>query len=294
MSPDIEDLLRSELRGAASGAPQHLGVDDQDVLTRGRRVIVRRRILTVAGVAAATLAIAGTIGVLAPRVSNDALPALPTPTVTPTPEATPTITSSASPSATVSSSATASATASATTTPTSTPSASSTSTGRPSRTTSPSSTPSRTKTPSPSTTPSSALGWSDEVTVAGSGYRARYVAMPDQHNYNLELERGGTTVFSPQSVFNSENRFGSDAVDPRITYYLGRYKITDLISIKGQPVTDEVMGHISVPTPDGDDQTGDPYMDLHVTIVRTSASASDVNDWVVRLSNGGVWDLSEE
>ena len=38
MSPDIEDLLRDQLRGAASGAPHHLGVDDQDVLARGRRV----------------------------------------------------------------------------------------------------------------------------------------------------------------------------------------------------------------------------------------------------------------
>ncbi|EAP99998.1 hypothetical protein JNB_07504 [Janibacter sp. HTCC2649] len=286
MSPDIEHLLRDQLRGAAIGAPQHLGVDDQDVLTRGRRVVIRRRVLTVAGVASFTLVIAGTIGVLGPRVNNDALPAIPTPTVTPTPEATPTTTSSASPSTTV--------TATPTATPSSTPSATATSTAKPTRTTSPSSTPSRTKTPTPGSTLSATPGWSDRVTVAGRAYRARYVPIVGQHNYNLELESGGANVFSPQNVFNSENRFGADSGDSRITYYLGRYRITDLISIKGQPVTDEVIGHIAVPTPDGDDATGEPYMDLHVTIVRTSASAGDVNDWVVRLSNGSVWDLSKE
>ena len=58
MSPDLEDLLRGELRGAASGAPHHLGVADTDVISRGRRVVVRRRILTGVCAAAVVLALA--------------------------------------------------------------------------------------------------------------------------------------------------------------------------------------------------------------------------------------------
>ncbi|MEO7269119.1 MAG: hypothetical protein ABIW49_07925 [Knoellia sp.] len=249
MSPDIEDLLRDQLRGAASGAPHHLGVDDQDVLARGHRAVVRRRILTVAGAAAATIAIVGTIGVLAPRVNNDALPAIPTPTVTPTPDPTPTLTSTASPSATV------------TTTPSATPSSTPATSG-PAGTSSPSSTPSRTKTPSPSTTPASSLEWSDPMTVGGVTYRARLVRdgmAGDYPNYQAELRANGSLIYTRH---DANGEYGLQALkDPSVV--LGTFvgPLSDVVSENSLPVSGEDFDSIVMPFPD----TGDEYPKGNVT-----------------------------
>lgn len=245
MSPDIEDLLRDQLRGAASGAPHHLGVDDQDVLARGRRVVVRRRVLTTVGAAAAVLAIAGTIGVLAPQADNDALPAIPTPTVTPTPDPTPTITSTGTPSATVT------APPRATATPTSTPSGTPSSTGRPGRT--PSSTPSRTTTPSPSSTPSTTPEWSEPVPVAGTNFRMRIVEEDSSsgvRNFAANLDSDGPRIVGYM-------RLQEDALDLRnlLTVDLANqvlltnWPVTDVIADGEDLVSGEAFGRFSLPSP---------------------------------------------
>jgi hypothetical protein len=275
MSDPILDLL-------ATPPNPSMSVDEPAVYAGGRRRLRRRRLLTAAGAAAAALAIAGTIGVLAPRVNDDALPALPTPTVTPTPDATPTITSSGTPSVTVTSSA------SVTATPT--PASSATKV--------PSSTPNRTTASSTPTT-ATGTGWSDSVTVAGRTYRARLVPSPGgEHNYDLQLQSGGTMAFTPTSVYNTEGRWGLEEANPRVAFYLSGSPLSDLISIKGEPVDDEVIRHITVPAPDGDDIAGEPYVDLHVTIFRTTSANSwapyGPEGWVVQVPGGGTWDLSQE
>lgn len=281
MSPDIEDLLRGELRGAASGAPQHLGADDQDVLTRGRRVVMRRRALTVAGVTAATLVIAGTIGVLAPRVSDDALPAIPTPTVTPTPEATPTITSTTKPSPTVTSSATA--------IPTSTPSPTSSGT--------PSSTPSRTTTPTPSTTPPTGLAWSDPISVGGVTYRARLVRdglAGEYPNYKAELRANGTLVYTR---YEANGEYGLRvASDPHVIYASDLGPLSDVISENEQPVSGEQFKSITLPFPD----TGHEYPkgSMIFTIIKlpnpaTATENGNVANMVVRKADGAELTLCE-
>lgn len=275
MSDPILDLL------AAPPNPS-MSVDEPAVYAGGRRRLRRRRFVIAVGSAAAALAIAGTVGVLAPRVSDDALPALPTPTATPTPEATPTITSSASPSATV----TSSARVTATRTPTS------------SATRAPSSRPDRTTASSAPTTVTGP-GWSDPVTVAGRTYRARFVpSSGGEHNYDLEMQRDGTTVFSPNSIFNTEGRWGIEQADPRTAFYVSGSPLADLVSINGEPVDNEAIRHIAVPAPDGDDIAGEPYVDLHVTIFRTPTANTMASygpeGWVVRFADGGVWDLSRD
>ncbi|KGN33942.1 hypothetical protein N802_07345 [Knoellia sinensis KCTC 19936] len=278
MSFDMEDLLRNELRGAASSAPHDLGIADQDVLTRGRRVVVRRRVLTVAGAAAATLVIAGTIGVLAPRAGDtDTLPAVPTPTVTPTPDVTPTTTSSASPSATVTSSATA--------TPNSTPSATTTTT------TTPESTPSRTpsKSPSPSTT-SASVDWTDPVSVGGVAYSARLVRdgmSGDYPNYKAELRANGSLVYTRHDP-NGEHGLGI-AADPRVVYASHVGPLSDVVSENGQPVSGEEFRSITLPFPD----TGHEYPkgSMTFTIIKLPRPATvdengNVTRMVVRNANG--------
>lgn len=275
MSPDIEQLLRDQLRGAATGAPQNLGVDDQDVLTRGSRVVVRRRALTVAGVAAATIAIAGTVGVLAPRVSNDTLPALPTPTVTPTPEATPTITSTASPSVTVTASPT------ATTAPTTTPSATATSTAKPSRTKSPSSSPSRTKTPTPKAT--AGVAWSDPVTVGGVSYSARVLPTMygDRAGFKAEVRANGTLAYTRQDANGEHSTVVTS--NPNVIFAPSLPAISDVVSENSQPVSGEKFGTIKVPYPDSGSMT--------ITIIRLPRAATvdeggNVINMVVRQTNG--------
>lgn len=293
MTPDIERLLRDQLRGAATHAPQGLGVDDHAVLTRGRRVLVRRRILTATGVAAATLAVAGTIGVLAPRADNDALPALPTPTVTPTPEATPTITASASATATASSSATASPTVTQTSRPSATPS----STGTPRRTTSPSSTPSRTKTPGPSITPASGLEWSDPISVGGVTYRARLVRdglAGEYPNYKAELRANGTLVYTR---YEANGEYGLRvASDPHVIYASDLGPLSDVISENGQPVSGEQFTSITLPFPD----TGHEYPkgSMIFTIIKlpnpaTATENGNVANMVVRTADGTQTTLCE-
>lgn len=252
MTRDHEDLLRGELRGAASRAPSGLGVDDAEVLARGRRAVVRRRVLTIAGAAVATLAVAATIGLLATRDGDtDTLPALPTRSVSPTPDVTPTTTPSASVTESV----------------------------------------------SPSATPAGD-GWSDPVSIAGRTYRVRLLPSSASRNFDLELQAGGSTVFTPEAVYNTEGRWGVDEGEPRVAYYLGGASLVDLVSVKGAPVDDEVIGHVPVPTPPGNDVAGEPYVDLVVTVFRTSApstmAAAGPDGWVVRFANGGLWDLGKE
>lgn len=237
----------------------------------------RRRRLTAAGAAAATMAIAGTFGVLS-LGADDAPPALSTPTSSVTPEPTPTSPSSP---------------------PSSEPSPSSEPT--PSSEPSASSGPSRTSSPTPSLTPTSGSSssdgdvWSGPVTVAGSTYRARFVARPGERNHDVVLQRDGTTVFAPDSVFNTEGRWGVDESDRRLVYYLGGVRVTDLLAIGGRPVEDEVVGHVALPTPDGVDVAGEPYLDLHITIVRTtSTNPEGITGWVVQVEDGGVWALSAD
>lgn len=241
---------------------------------------MRRRVLTVAGVAAATLAIAGTMGVLAPRVSNDALPAIPTPTVTPTADPAPTITSTASPSATVTSST------SATASPTSTPSATTSSTGKPSRTTSPSSTPTRAKTPSPSSTPSAELQWSKPISVGGVSYRARLVEdgrWGDSANYKVELQADGAVVYTRTDAVTGE--YGLQAPGDKHTVYGSHVgPIADVVSENGTPVSGEAFGSITLPFPGTSSS-------ITLTVIRLPAPATvnednNVVDMVIRNTNG--------
>lgn len=258
--------------------------DVEDDVLRGHRFLRRRRILTATGAAAAALVVAGAIGVLAPRTGDgDALPALPTPTTSPTPEVTPTIT----PSASVTVIPVPTPTAVATATPTVTPTRS--------RNPKPSDTPTPTRTPT-STSPTEA-DWSDPVTIAGKTYRARLTRSTGENNFDFELRSGATTVFSSKAVYNSEGRWRVDTSNPRVAYYLGGAKLVDLVSVRGEAVDDEVIGHVGVPTPEGRDIVGDPYMGLVVTVFRTSSanvpSAFGPDGWVVRFDNGGLWDLAE-
>ena len=251
MSPDIEDLLRDQLRGAASGAPHHLGVDDQDVLARGRRVVVRRRVLTTVGAAAAVLAIAGTIGVLAPQADNDALPAIPTPTVTPTPDPTPTITSMGTPSSTVT------APPRATATPTSTPSGTPSSTGRPGRT--PSSTPSRTTTPSPSSTPSTTPEWSEPQRIGDTTFRMQLVpeggpGPSGEQAFTGMLESDGSPIVTHLTVVTGQAEGPTVMVASKDNSVLvTTWRVTDVITENHEPVADESIGRFVLPiagTPD--------------------------------------------
>ncbi|MFC7487691.1 hypothetical protein ACOCJ7_15880 [Knoellia sp. CPCC 206453] len=274
MSPDIEDLLRSELRGAASGAPHHLGVDDQDLIARGHRAVVRRRVLSVAGVAVATLTIAGTIGILAPRVSNDVMPAIPTPTVTPTPDVTPTTTSTASPSATVIA------------TPSATPSSASAS-----------STQIRTETPSASTTLAAGLEWSDPVTVGEVAYRARLVrdGMAGEYpNYKAELRANGSLVFTRDHA-NGEPGLRI-ASDPHVIYASHVGPLSDVVSENGQPVTGEEFKSITLPYPDTGHEYPQGSMTFTIINLPRPASATEngnVASMVVRNTDGTESTLCE-
>jgi len=306
MSPDIEDLLRSELRDAASGAPHHLGVDDHDVITRGRRVVVRRRILTAAGVAAATLAIAGTIGLLAPRTSNDALPALPTPTISATPDPTPTITSTSIPSATPSTTPTvtpsATPTAKVPSTPTALATTTSTNTARPSST--PSSSPTRTVESTPTSTPSArpsstpspstvnALPWSKTVTVAGKTYRGRLVAQGGSpETFNLELEADGKVVWLAESFYEHSSWNKVDSSDRRLFYLTTTKGALDLVSIDGKPISNEDIGEFVVPIPAG------AYRSIGISIFWAPQPVTETTKygpkgWVVEFTDG-LWDFEE-
>lgn len=240
MSPDIEDLLRSELRGAASDAPHHLGVDDQDVLTRGRRVVRRRRALTAVGAVAATLAIAGTIGVLAPRPGDtDTLPALPTPTATPTPDVTPTITPSAS----------VTATPAATVIATATPSATSTGTDEPSS--APSATPSATSTPS--ATPSSGTSWTRAATLGGVSYRTRLVNPRLEGDYmvvEVDIAADGEVIFTKRGEDYGE--VGTRSLGPNVLLLYNVGPLRDIVSENGEPVDGEQFHTFEMPFPNTD------------------------------------------
>lgn len=237
MSHDIEDLLRRELQGAASGAPHHLGVDDQDVLSRGRRVVVRRRALTAVGAAVAALAVAGTIGVLAPRTGDtDTLPALPTPTATPTPEVTLTTTPSAS--------ATATPTATPSTSDSPRPSASSTSTG-------PRPTASRTNTPTATT---GETDWTEPVTIGGVSYRTRLVdPSVDDRGYmtvTVDVEADGQVIFTKTGQDYGE--WGTRGLGPNVLLLYNVKGVQDVVSENGEPVEGEGIGTFRMPFPGTD------------------------------------------
>lgn len=278
MSSDIEDLLRDQLRGAASGAPHHLGVTDQDVLTRGRRVIVRRRILTTVGAAAATLAIAGTIGILAPHSDNDALPAIPTPTVT------------------------VSTSVSTTTTPKPTTTASPTgmprSTSKPSRT-SPSSTAPGSSSPTPKSTPSgpTTLAWSDPFTVAGASYRTRFVSEDPQYpeaNYNIEVQSAGSQRALFPGYFESECcRPESDPSDAHVLFFVGSAGIEEILTVNGQPVSSQASG-VTLPSL-GRGPNGEVRPSVRITAVRISVPVTlgpSGDKVIARFSNGAEGAIS--
>lgn len=251
MSRDLEDLLRNELRGAAAGAPQHLGVDDQDVLTRGRRVVVRRRLLTAAGAAAATLAVAGTIGVLAPRAGDDALPALPTPTMSATPDPTPTITSSASATVTTTPSVSATPTATASSTPKSSATGSArTPSSTPSRTTAPAAPPT---TPTPSPTPPVATSWSEPASLGGVRYRTRLVNPRLEGDYRIvevDVEADGQVIFTKRGQDYGE--WGTRGLAPNVLLLYNVGPLQDVVSENGVPVEGEEFHTFEMPFPGTD------------------------------------------
>lgn len=281
MNPETRDQLRRELHGAASSAPTALGVDNGEVLAHGHHGVLRRRTIGVAAAVVGSLAVVVTIGALAPRVGDtDTLPALPTPTAaSPTSDAIPTVSASSSPTTSVTPSTAASSEtptdAASTSSPESAPSVSPTQEAR-----------------------DEGGGWSEAVIIGGRTYRARLVPASGSPNYDLELRAGGTAVFSPEAVFNTEGRWGIDEGSPRIAYYLGGTKLIDLVSIEGMPVDDEAIAHIDVPTPDGRDIAGEPYVDLFVTVFRTSSPNTMADGgpqgWVVRFAGGGLWDLTQQ
>ncbi|GGB72591.1 hypothetical protein N798_11465 [Knoellia flava TL1] len=266
MSPDLEDLLRGELRGAASGAPHHLGVADTDVLTRGHRVVVRRRILTGVGAAAVVLALAGTIGVLAPRPGDtDTLPAVPTPTTTPTTKPTPTPTTSAT----------------ATASPTATPIA--TNTPTPTETPTSSDTPANTATATPSTYP-----WSDPVVVGGVTYTARVVPAMygDRAGHKAEVRADGVLV-GTRSDANGEPSL-LVLSDPTVVFAAHVGPWADVITENDQPVSGEKFETIRAPYPEPHTGKLDAVM---ITIIKLPRAATvDENDnvqgMVVRLPDG--------
>lgn len=277
MSNDQEVLDR--LRGYHDAIPVP-AFDPADDVIRGRRRVVQRRVLTAAGAAAAVVAIAATVGALAPRAGDtDTLPALPTATTTPTGQPTPTVTTSAS--VTVSPTPTATATPTPTSTRADEP--------EPSETPRPSST--------PSATTGTGSGWSSWVSVAGRDFRARLTPTAGDHNQDLTVEDRDGDVFSTTAIYNSEGRWGH-AEDRRFVLYASGSRLTDLVSVDGTPVDTEVVGHISVPVPDGEDITGAPYVQLFVTVFRTDEpttfASGRPSGWVVRTEQGGLWDLSEE
>ncbi|WP_156969631.1 hypothetical protein [Knoellia subterranea] len=134
--------------------------------------------------------------------------------------------------------------------------------------------------------------------MAGTTYRARLTPTTGDHNFDLMLEADGAAVFTPGAVFNTEGRWGRKADDRRIAYYLGATRLIDLVSVDGRAADSEVIGHVEVPTPEGDDVTGTPFTDLVVTIIRTHAESTwgqgRPSGWVVRTSDGGLWNLDED
>lgn len=276
MTPDIDDQLRAQLRGAASAAPLELGADHGEVLARGRRVVVRRRALTGLGAAAAALVIAGTIGVLAPRPGDgDALPALPTATTTPTPEVTPTITPSASvtitPSATV------------TTTPSATPSR----TQPPRRSSTPSPTaPSPTRT----TTASPQADWSEPVTVNGVAYSARLVRdtkVTTYLAYKAEVRANGALAYTRNDA-NGEHSLVVRS-QPRVVFASFVGPIADVVSENEQPVNGESFRSITLRFPSGGVDVPKGTMTITIINLPTPATVDDngnVTDMVVKLKDG--------
>ncbi|CAN7351138.1 hypothetical protein [Knoellia sp. LjRoot47] len=262
MTPDIDDQLRSRLRGAASGAPIDLGVPGGAVVARGRRVVVRRRVLTAAGAAAATLVVAGTIGILAPRPGDgDALPALPTPTTTPTPEITPTVT----PSASVTAGPT--ATPTAVVTPTATPTATPTRTGEPEPSSTPTPTRSTGSKPTPAVSPTStptptASEWSAPQRIGQTTFRMQLVqqggaSASGERTFAGMLESDGPRIVAHMAIESGRPDARSlFIVSEDNTVLVTTWRVADVVAESGEPVTGEAMGVFELPVPGEDWSVG--------------------------------------
>jgi hypothetical protein len=199
--------------------------------------VVRRRALTATGAAVVALAIAGTVGVLAPRAGDtDTLPALPTPTATPTPEDTPTITPSAS------ASASASVTATPTSTATATPSATPTETDEPAQPGTPSATPSRSATPKST--------WSDPVVVDGVRYTARVVhaVYGDRDGFKVEVRANGSLAYTRDDANGEHSLWVRD--DKTLVFAAHVGPLSDVVSENGQPVSGESFRSITMDYPE--------------------------------------------
>lgn len=262
---------------------------NEDVVRAGGLRRLRRRTLrrTVVGVTVFIGAAAVAFSALGAGTAHDTLPAFPTPTATPTPDVTPTETSSASPTATVTSSPT------ATTVPSATPSTTATGTPAPTAT---QSTGSSTPTTSPSTTPTAGVGWSESVALAGRSFRAQLVPA-DHDNFDVVVQADGEQVALRHAIYQTEGSIHLDPSDRRFVYFIGGHPIIDLVSIEGTPVTDEEITSIRLEGV-GDYPTGEPRMDIHVTVVRTSTANPGFDSgrppgWVVKVADGSTWDLDE-
>jgi hypothetical protein len=279
MTPDIDDQLRAQLQSAASAAPLDLGTDHGEVLARGRRVVVRRRVLTTAGAAAAALVIAGTIGVLAPRPGDgDALPALPTPTTTPTPEVIPTITPSAA------------ATAIPVPTPTAVATATPTATGKPDPSRTPTSTPTPNPSRTPSATPTPGAAWSEPVTVNGVAYSARLVSdtkVTTYPAYKAEVRANGALAYTRNDA-NGEHSLVVRS-QPRVVFASFVGPIADVVSENEQPVDGESFRSITLRFPSRGVDVPKGTMTITIINLPKPATVDDngnVTGMVVKLKDG--------
>lgn len=256
------------------------------MLSRGRRVVRRRRTLTAVGAVAATLAIAGTIGVLAPRPGDtDTLPALPTPTATPTPDVTPTITPSASVTATPAATVTSSATPTETDEPSSTPSAT------PSSTSTPSATPSATSTPT--ATPSSGTSWTGAATLGGVSYRTRLVNPRLEGDYmvvEVDVAADGEVIFTKRGQDYGEA--GTRSLDPNVLLLYNVGPLKDIVSENGEPVDGEQFHTFEMPFPNTDHTVRYTIVSLPRPVARDANG--HLRSLVVQESDGSTFGLGIE
>ena len=256
----------SRKSSAESGAGGGLRQGDEPAVAR-RRLVTAVVLTAVAGAIAVAIALLTTRSGDTDTGTGPAPPTLaPTPSVAPTAVPTPSVAPTEAPTPTL----------------------------PPTRAASPSVDASPAPPSSPVTTPSD--GWSAPVVIAGRSYRVRLVPSKGGDNYDVELRAGATTVFTPDAVYNTEGQWGVDASDPHVAYHLGGVRLTDLVSVKGRPVDDEVVGHVQVRAPEGRDVTGGPYVDLVITVFRTTSpnvmAAGGPDGWVVRFADGSTWDLA--